>query len=53
MPYALKIANMGAEAAMKSDRALRKGLNVYKGNLTYQSVAEAQGLPYTHTDGLF
>jgi alanine dehydrogenase len=46
MPYALQIANKGAEAAMKSDPALMKGLNVYRGNVVNQAVARAQGLAY-------
>ena len=50
MPYALKIANMGAEAAMKADIALKRGLNTYKGKLTFKAVAEAQGLEYTSAD---
>ena len=44
MPYALEIANKGAEAAMRENSALQKGLNVYKGKLTNPAVAEAQGL---------
>ncbi len=47
LPYALKIANLGAEAACKADPALMKGLNTYNGHLTYKAVAEAQNLPYT------
>lgn len=47
LPYALKLANMGAEAACKSDPALMKGLNTYKGHLTFKAVAEAQNLEYT------
>ena len=47
LPYALKIANLGAEAACKADPALMKGLNTYNGHVTFQAVAEAQGLPYT------
>ena len=43
MPFALQIANKGAEAAMRDNPALHKGLNVYKGKLTNQAVAEAQG----------
>jgi len=46
MPYALRIANKGPEAAMRDDPALRMGLNVYKGRVTNKSVAEAQGLTY-------
>ena len=47
LPYALKIANMGAEAACKADCALMKGLNTYQGKLTFKAVADAQGLTYT------
>ena len=50
MPYALRIANMGAEAAMKADIALKRGLNTYKGKLTYKAVADDQGLEYTSAD---
>ena len=45
MPYALQIANQGVEAALRDNLALRKGLNVYKGHVTFPAVAEAQGLP--------
>jgi len=44
LPYALKIANLGYEAALKSDPALMKGLNTYFGNLVCRPVAEAQGV---------
>lgn len=47
LPYALRIANMGAEAACKADPALMRGLNVYKGQLTSQAVAQSQGREYT------
>ena len=47
LPYAVKLANMGAEAACKADAALLKGLNTYKGHLTCKAVAEAQGREYT------
>ena len=53
MPYALKIANMGAEAACKADPALMKGLNTYNGYVTFRAVAEAQGLTYTDPTTLF
>jgi len=53
LPYALKIANFGVENAMKADDALRKGLNVYKGKLTFKAVADAQGLEYTPSESLF
>ena len=44
LPYALKIANLGYEAALKGDPALMKGLNTYFGNLVCPPVAEAQGM---------
>jgi len=53
LPYALKLAGKGAEQAMKEDPALMRGLNIYKGNLTYQAVAEAQGKVYTPAADLF
>ena len=53
LPYALKIANMGAEAACKADPALMKGLNTYSGHLTFKAVAEAQELEYTDPATLF
>lgn len=46
MPYALQIANKGAEAAMRENSALLKGLNVYKGKVANEAVAKAQGLAY-------
>lgn len=52
LPYALKIANMGAEEACKADAALMKGLNTYNGHVTFKAVAEAQGLAYTDPAGL-
>lgn len=53
LPYAVKIANLGAEAACKADPALMKGLNTYNGHLTFRAVAEAQDLEYTDPTTLF
>ncbi len=39
--YGLQLANKGCEEACKSNAALRKGLNMYKGIITYASVADA------------
>lgn len=47
LPYALKLANMGAAAACKADLGLLRGLNTYQGHLTCKAVADAQNLPYT------
>ncbi|MDR1192588.1 MAG: alanine dehydrogenase [Peptococcaceae bacterium] len=53
LPYALRIADKGAERAMREDPALLLGLNTYKGQLTYEAVAKDQGLPYTPAASLF
>ena len=50
MPYALEIANKGAERAAQENPALMKGLNVYKGKLTNCPVAQAQNLVYEKVD---
>ncbi|MBA7649562.1 Alanine dehydrogenase [subsurface metagenome] len=50
-PYALKLANLGYREALKSDDALRKGLNVFEGKVTNEFVAESLGLEYTPYDG--
>ena len=42
----LKLANLGAEAAMKSDPHLAAGLNVSGGKIRHPAVAEALGLAY-------
>ena len=46
LPYGLKLANMGMEAACKSDKGLMAGVNVYAGKCTFAGVAEALGLEY-------
>jgi alanine dehydrogenase len=48
----VKLANMGAEAAIRADPALAKGVNSYKCKITYAAVAEAFGLEYTPLDKL-
>ncbi|MGV8074938.1 MAG: alanine dehydrogenase [Syntrophobacteraceae bacterium] len=42
--YGLKIANEGVEKACRENEALRKGLNIYEGSITYEPVAAAFGL---------
>jgi alanine dehydrogenase len=45
LPFALKLANMGAAAAMKADPHLANGLNVSGGKIRHAAVAEALDLP--------
>src|SRR3569623_2763473 len=51
LPFVLKLANQGAEAAMKADPHLAAGLNVYKGKFTFKAVADDLDLPYEAWNG--
>ncbi len=46
LPFALKLADLGAEAAMQADPHLANGLNVYKGKIAFRAVADDLDLPY-------
>jgi alanine dehydrogenase len=46
LPFAIKLANLGAEAAMAEDPHLANGLNVSGGKIRHQAVAEALDLPF-------
>lgn len=50
LPYAMQLANKGWKQALKDNAALKKGLNVVDGKVTYAAVAEAFGLPFTSPD---
>jgi alanine dehydrogenase len=41
LPYVLRLANQGWEKACKNDESLAKGLNVVKGRIVYEEIAEA------------
>ncbi len=47
LKYARMIAMEGLEAASKTNAALKKGINIYKGDLVYQQVATDHNLPYS------
>lgn len=47
LPYIVALADLGWTEALRRDPALAKGLNTHDGQVTYGSVAEAHGLPYT------
>jgi alanine dehydrogenase len=46
LPFAIKLANLGAEAAMAADPHLGMGLNVMAGTIRHKAVAEALGLTF-------
>jgi alanine dehydrogenase len=49
LPYVLKLANNGLDA-LRSDAALRKGLNVAAGKVTLQAIAEQYGYDYKSSE---
>lgn len=52
LPYGIKLANMGWQAACRADGALKLGLNVVDGKIVYPGVAEAFGLPCSDVDSV-
>jgi alanine dehydrogenase len=47
LPYVEAIANRGLRAAVATDPALARGVNVLDGKVTYEAVAEAHDLDFT------
>ena len=47
LPYLLRVANEGLEAAVLHDNSLRRAVNVYRGTITHQGVAESLGVSWT------
>jgi alanine dehydrogenase len=47
LPYIVKLADLGLQTATRTDPALAAGVNTYRGNITYPSVAEAFDVEYT------
>ena len=46
LPYAIQLANKGWQQACKDSKELELGLNVIKGDVVYEAVAEAFDLPF-------
>ncbi len=46
LKHAVTIANLGWKEAVQKDAALRKGVNIALGSLTYEQVAKDLNLPY-------
>ncbi|MFM9853908.1 MAG: alanine dehydrogenase, partial [Sphingomonadaceae bacterium] len=47
LPFAMRLANLGAERAMAIDPHLAAGLNVAGGAIRHKAVADALDLPFT------
>ena len=45
LPFAIQLANKGWKQACKDNKSLKLGLNVIKGDVVYQGVADAFDLP--------
>jgi alanine dehydrogenase len=41
-PYVMRLAKLGAAAAIKADNAIREGVNTFRGRVTYPAVAQSQ-----------
>ena len=52
LPYGLKIAKLGVEAACKADKGLMQGLNTYDGKVTFKGVSDAFGMEYVEAETL-
>jgi alanine dehydrogenase len=52
LPHALRIANLGWQAALKADPHLANGLNVNAGRVTHAAVAAALGRPHVPVETL-
>jgi len=50
--FGLQIADTGFRKAVTANLPLKRGVNLYKGNLTYKPVADSLGLPYRDLDEL-
>ncbi|WP_077324703.1 alanine dehydrogenase [Virgibacillus siamensis] len=50
VPYAEKIAAKGAEEAIKNNAAIKSGVNVLNGKVTYEAVAQDLGYDYVSVE---
>ncbi len=46
LPYALKLADLGYQAACRADRGLAEGINVERGKVTNKAIADCFGLDF-------
>ncbi len=46
LPYAMQVATMGVDEALRSNNEFRKGLSFYKGAMTLKETSVKLGIPY-------
>ena len=52
VPYSRQIASLGMKDAIRENPLLKDGVNVYKGQVTFEPVATSHDLPYQNLDEL-
>lgn len=52
LPFISALANQGPEQAMKADKHLLAGLNVFKGKVTFEEVADSTGYEFADPQSL-
>jgi alanine dehydrogenase len=52
VPYVLTLADKGLEGACEENQAIREGVNIYQGEITYPAVAESQGKTWRELDAV-
>jgi len=52
LPYILRVANDGFEAAVRGNRALWRAVNIYRGEITHRAVADSLERPYHPLDDI-
>jgi alanine dehydrogenase len=50
LPYVLELAELGLANAVKTDPAVRRGVNIAGGHVTHPAVASSLGLPLVPLD---
>ena len=50
LPFVLALANKGYQQAILDDPHLRAGLNVHRGQITYEAVAQDLGYDYVDAE---
>ncbi|MCA9470866.1 MAG: alanine dehydrogenase [Nitrospira sp.] len=46
LPFIVRLVKYGIKESLKSDQGLARGVNVYRGKVTCQAVAESHGMPF-------
>ena len=52
LPYVVALAEEGLQGAVRQDPGLAKGVNVHRGSIVYEPVAEAHALEFRELDAL-